>query len=162
MFDFVFSPSAVILYGLVGLAVLLALFSLVRVEIRFKRMFASKKGTPSLDELLSEIQNKLANVQRFQLNMDKKLENIDGRLAKSVRGVGIVRFNPFQGSSGSNQSFSLALLDENGSGVVLSTLYSRERVSTFAKPLKEYTCEYDLTNEEKEAISRARAYSHNI
>jgi len=48
------------------------------------------------------------------------------------------------------------MLDEEGNGVVLSSLYSRERMSIFAKPIKGGRSEYDLTAEEKEALNKAR------
>ncbi|NIT70429.1 DUF4446 family protein, partial [candidate division KSB1 bacterium] len=59
-------------------------------------------------------------------------------------GVGTVRFNPFKGTGG-GQSFAAAFLSEHGNGVVISTLYSRERVSVFAKPIQSFASEYELT-----------------
>ena len=47
------------------------------------------------------------------------------------------------------------MLDEDGNGVVLSSLYSRERMSVFAKPIKNNKSEYELTAEEKEALKGA-------
>jgi hypothetical protein len=45
-------------------------------------------------------------------------------------------------------------IDKN-SGVALSSLYSRERMSVFAKPIKNHKSEYELTTEEKEVLSRS-------
>jgi Protein of unknown function (DUF4446) len=73
------------------------------------------------------------------------------KLSQSVRAVETVRFNPFA-DQGSNQSFATTLVDETGSGVMLSSLYSRSGVSIFAKPLKNFTSTYELTAEEKESI----------
>ena len=68
-----------------------------------------------------------------------------------------VRFNPFKGTgAGGNQSFATALLNENGDGVVLSSLYSRERVSVYAKPVQKFSSEYELSGEEKQAIKSAK------
>lgn len=57
---------------------------------------------------------------------------------------------------GSKQSFATALLNEHGDGVVISTLYSRERTSVFAKPIKKFDSEYELTPEETQALTEAR------
>jgi len=82
---------------------------------------------------------------------------VEKRLNQSVRGVGTVRFNPFRGTGdGGNQSFASAFIDEKGDGVVFSTLYSRERMSVFAKPLTGGKSEYELTGEERRAIQKAR------
>ena len=77
------------------------------------------------------------------------------RLRKSIRGVETVRFNPFP-DQGSNQSFAIGMVDETGDGVVLSSLYARERMSIFAKPVKGGKSEYELTEEEKEALWKAK------
>ena len=54
------------------------------------------------------------------------------------------------------QSFAVALLSENGDGAVLSSLYARDRMSVFAKPVKNFSSEFEMTEEEKEVLARAR------
>ncbi|MGH7249434.1 MAG: DUF4446 family protein, partial [Minisyncoccia bacterium] len=56
----------------------------------------------------------------------------------------------------SNQSFAIGMMNEDGDGLVLSSLYSRERMSIFAKPIKRGKSEYELTAEEKEALNKAK------
>ncbi len=95
--------------------------------------------------------------KEFRTELEKYLKLAESRLRGSVSGIGIVRFNPFSGEGqGGNQSFALAVLDEQGSGVVLSTLYSRDRVGVYAKPLAAFASTYELSDEEKQAIERAR------
>jgi len=82
---------------------------------------------------------------------------IEKRLRKSVQSVHTVRFNPFKGTGGGgNQSFATSFLNEEGDGVVLSSIYSRDRVSIFAKPVKKHSSEYELSEEEKEAVSHSQ------
>jgi hypothetical protein len=70
-----------------------------------------------------------------------------------------VRFNAFsQNAAGGNQSFAIALLDEKLSGVVFSTLYARDRVGVYAKPIENGTSTFTLTEEEEEAVEKARAH----
>jgi hypothetical protein len=57
---------------------------------------------------------------------------------------------------GGNQSFATAFLNEDGDGVVISSLYSREHTSVFAKPVKKHSSEHEMSNEEKEAMEEAR------
>ena len=73
----------------------------------------------------------------------------------SIQEIGIVRFNPFK-ESGGDQSFSIALLDGNKDGVVITSLYGREGNRIFAKPIKNGKSEYLLTEEEKEVIEQTK------
>jgi hypothetical protein len=68
-----------------------------------------------------------------------------------------VRFNPFKGTgSGGNQSFSAAFVNERGDGLVLTSMYARDRISMFAKPLKAFASEFELSEEEKESIEKSK------
>ena len=71
--------------------------------------------------------------------------------ARSIRNIKTIRFNPFA-DSGSNQSFATAIVDDHGNGVILSSLYSRERMSVFAKPIENGVPKYDLTEEEAQVL----------
>lgn len=137
-----------------GLALLIIVFWMVRTERRLKRFFLGKKGKDLEDTI--EILEK--NISELTLAKNKLLDDtrsIDARLKKSIRGVETLRFNPFP-DQGGNQSFALGLLDEGGDGVLLSSLYSRDRVSVFAKPVKKGKSEYDLTSEEQEVLWKAQ------
>ena len=48
------------------------------------------------------------------------------------------------------------MVNEDGDGVVFSSLYSRERMSVFAKPIKNGKSEYELTSEEKNVLDKAK------
>ncbi|MCX6747604.1 MAG: DUF4446 family protein, partial [Candidatus Nomurabacteria bacterium] len=74
---------------------------------------------------------------------------------KSISGLETLRFNPFP-DQGSNQSFAISMLNEEKDGVVISSLYSRERMSVFAKPIKKGKSEYELSDEEKEVLDKTK------
>jgi len=73
---------------------------------------------------------------------------------RSIRQVGIVRYNPFE-DTGSNQSFVLAMLDAQGDGFVMSSLHSRQQTRVFLKQLVKGKADAALSQEESEAIRRA-------
>jgi len=88
------------------------------------------------------------------------LFKIVGKLEKeniyNIQKIGLVRFNPFA-EVGGNQSFSLALLDGESSGLVISSLHSREATRIYAKPVRRgKAIGYQLSNEEAQAIKNAR------
>ncbi len=99
----------------------------------------------------------LAELKKFRVDLEKYLETVELRLRKSVQSVETVRFNPFKGTGdGGNQSFSTAFIDENGDGVVVSCLYSRERVSVFSKAIKNFNSEFELTEEEQSVVLNSK------
>ncbi len=114
--------------------------------------FLKKKEEPkNLKELLAQFNNLKESLKRIS----QKLKNLENKNKFSIQGVGIVRFNPFK-ETGGNQSFSIALLDGNKDGVVITSLYGREGNRVFAKPIKKGKSEYLLTEEEKRAIEQAK------
>lgn len=146
--------TTLILISILGLLILILLVWAIRAEMKLRRFFRGKKGT-DLEDTINTLLKEIEDLRRAKDSLFEKSENLDQRLKQSIQGVELIRFNPFR-ESGGNQSFSAALLNEKGDGIVLTSLYSREKVSVFAKPIKEYKSEYELTAEEKEAISRAR------
>lgn len=91
--------------------------------------------------------------------ISNKIHNLASR---SVHKVGVVRFNPFK-DLGGDQSFSIALLDGENSGIVVSSLHSREGNRVYAKPVsKGKAIKYPLTDEEAEAIKKAEAGADSL
>ena len=146
-----------ILYILLGIQTLVFIW-LIRQEIRLHTFFRGSKAA-SFENTISKIVEDVKNLESFKKESIASLQIFNERLAQSIRGVGLVRFNPFQGTgSGSNQSFAIAFIDEDGNGIVISSLYSRERVSTFAKPIKKFSSKYELSEEEKTALQQAKEH----
>lgn len=91
--------------------------------------------------------------ERVSLSSER-LDNLEKDGKFSVQKVGIVRYNPFSGV-GSDQSFSIALLDGNNNGVVITSLFTREGNRVYGKSVKNSKSEYPLSNEEEKAIKKA-------
>ncbi len=141
------------LAALVLLVVLL--FMHLSLRRRLARLALGRNG--SIEETISILMRDMKEFKEFRQELEKYLKLAESRLRGSVQGIGIVRFNPFTGEGqGGNQSFALCMLDELGHGVVLSTLYSRDRVGVYAKPLQAFASTYELSDEEKQALERAR------
>ena len=77
--------------------------------------------------------------------------SLESRTSQAIRNVSTVRFKAFETGT-SNQSFAIALINEQGDGVVISSLHHRDRVATYAKPVSNYTSDYDLSEEEKQVL----------
>ncbi|MDQ3015046.1 MAG: DUF4446 family protein [bacterium] len=145
-----------IIYGLLALLVLIVAMWMWKMEVRMKRLLIGKNAQ-SLEESFMAIRTELEGLNNFTEDMQAYLTTVEKRLKKSIQGVDTVRFNPFKGTgSGGNQSFSTAFVNEKGDGVVLTSMYSRDRISMFAKPLKNFTSEFELSEEESESVEKSK------
>lgn len=138
----------------IGFIILLEIVWIIVTEKRLKRFFLGKKAK-DLEDTISILEEDIQKLKKSKENTEKELSTINAKLKKSIRGLETVRFNPFP-DQGSNQSFAIGILNEENDGVVLSSLYSRERMSVFAKPIKSGRSEYELTEEEKNALEKAK------
>ena len=73
----------------------------------------------------------------------------------ALRHLAVVRYDAF-GDMGGHLSWSLALLDDGGHGVVLTSIHGRSEARTYAKNVTGWTSEQQLSPEEEEAITHAR------
>jgi len=106
-----------------------------------------------LDQAIEYINKLEENIVLFreELNKEKEKNNL------ALRKMGLIRYNPFK-ESGGDQSFSLALLEENDNGFVLTSIYTNEGVRVFLKPVLRGDSKYQLSEEEQEAIKKAKEY----
>ncbi len=146
--------SPMIIYILLFLFFAVLVFWIITLELRLKKVFRGSK-VKDLEDLLRDMGKELDRAKVFRKQIVNYLEEVEERLKKSVRKVKTIRFNPFE-NAGSNQSFATSFLDEEGNGVVISTLYSREKVGVYAKPVKKYSSEYPLTEEESAIIEESK------
>jgi hypothetical protein len=72
----------------------------------------------------------------------------------ALRHLAVVRYDAF-GDMGGHLSWSLALLDDGGHGVVVTSIHGRSEARTYAKNISAWTCEQQLSPEEEEAITHA-------
>ena len=120
------------------------------------RRLIGKSKKEDLKEILEKQLVKTIEVAEALAETEKRIHSIESDLPNNLKKIGLVRFNPYR-EMGGNQSFSLALLDEGGSGVVISALHSRDSTRVYVKPVvlgKE--SKYSLSDEEKEAVKIAK------
>lgn len=77
-------------------------------------------------------------------------------VSDALRHLAVVRYDAF-GDMGGHLSWSLALLDDGGNGVVLTSIHGRSDARTYAKNVTDWSCEQQLSPEEEEAIKFARS-----
>jgi len=87
----------------------------------------------------------------------RRLTSVERQLRRRAPGPAATPGDRSLQRVGGDHSFSLALLDAEGAGVVINSLYHRDRCRIYAKPVQGWASPITLTDEETEAIDRARA-----
>jgi hypothetical protein len=146
-----------VLFLLVVLS-LLWLAALQRRHSELRRRYAALLSGASgedLGELLTTYEEQLRQTTSTAEKLTTGADRMETKVRRSLQRLGLVRFNAFEGLGG-EQSFAVALLDDEGAGVVLSSLQGRGESRLYAKPVENWVSTYTLSAEEKEAIGRAR------
>jgi len=122
--------------------------------------FMSKLGQgDKIEEFLSEYIESVRVLGLKNADLKDAVDRLENNLKKCVQKVGLVRYNAYN-DTGSDLSFTLAIMDSEDNGVVINGLYSRESSSIFAKPLVKGETKYNLSAEEIQAIDIAKTSSN--
>ncbi len=129
---------------------------IAKIEIKLRRILLGKDAK-SLEDTIIYTKNEIDKLKEFELDSIEYFKEVEERLRKSIQSVETVRFNPFKGTGdGGNQSFSTSFLNENGDGVVISSMHSRDRISIFSKPVNKFKSLFETTEEEKSVIEKSK------
>lgn len=141
--------------ALVLIAVWLLMIALEqrRLSVRLEAILSDVEGG-NVPAMLAEYLATVRTVASQTRHMEQRVDYLYRSLPSLVRHVGLVRFSPFH-DTGGDQSFSMAILDGRGDGVVVSGLHSRQESKLFAKPVTARASRYPLTEEEKQAIEES-------
>lgn len=147
--------------GLAAVVVLLLIWMLVmqvklgRAVRRYDRVTRGVDGG-TLQQILEKEIWRIQEATEKADALETRCESLATDLRRCVQRVGVVRFNPFQ-DTGGDQSFSIALLNAQGDGVVLTGMYGRNDTRFYAKPVQANGSKHDLSPEEQQAIQMAGA-----
>lgn len=147
------SKLEIIFFVLAGLVLVASIMWMSRTEQRLRKVFAGKKAK-NLEDVIVTLKEEVHGLKTAKENAEREIALLQEQSKKSIRGLEIVRFNPFA-DQGSKQSFAIGMLNGEGDGLILSSLYSRENMSVFAKPVRRGHSEFELTHEEKEVLKKA-------
>ncbi len=143
--------NSILIYIFAFLVILLFIW-IISIEHKLRKFFAGTKAK-NLEDVMIELDKQMKELKDCHLKINKHLIVVDNRLNKSIRNVEVIRFNPFE-DAGSNQSFAVSFLNDEGNGVVMSSLYARDRMSIFTKPIIKGKSEFELSKEEGEVLKR--------
>lgn len=136
-------------FGIIILAILLFKF-----KRNYNRILSGVKG----DRLEKVLQSHIERVDKAveqNLKIEKEFSKFLNFSKKFLYRIGFTRFNPFQ-NTGGDQSFALAILDDSGDGIVVSSMHAREGTRIYAKPVKGgKEGRYKFSKEEIDVVNKA-------
>ena len=112
-------------------------------------------GSATATSRLSSLEDAAKAHEAQAGRVEQRLLELERVARTDLSGVGFVRYNAFA-DTGSELSYALALLNRDGDGVVLSSIFSREDTRTFGKAVQGYRPLQDASKEELSAIAQAR------
>jgi Protein of unknown function (DUF4446) len=124
---------------------------LLRSTLTKFRYLLSTDSTADLESLLLQHIEKREQLAHEVAEIESRLTTTERKLQKSKRHVGLVRYDAFP-EIGGQQSFALAIYDDNGDGAVVSSIIGRADCRVYGKPILNGNAERSLTNEERQAI----------
>lgn len=136
---------------MVELLVVLIVLAAVGVAALVVGVLALTRGRRGTEVRAGDVASVPADVEGLR----REVAALKAESADALRHLAVVRYDAF-GDVGGHLSWSLALLDDGGNGVVLSSIHGRSEARTYAKSIAGWSCEQQLSPEEDEAIAHAR------
>ena len=112
-------------------------------------------GLVTLLRRSADTRRRLTALENHRPAGDADLAALRTDLGQALRHVAVVRYDAF-GDMGGRLSFSAAVIDDRGDGLVISSIHARGESRTYAKGVVGGTSDATLTPEEQQALAAAR------
>ncbi len=137
--------------GVISLLLITALVWLFILNKKLKKLTRGKNAD-SLEGIITENNEKILKLEQNMSKQAKKISHLEAKIMKSIQHISVLRFDALNEKNG-KQSFALGLINEEQTGVVLSSIYARDRMNVFAKEIINGKSERTLTKEEEYVIN---------
>lgn len=146
-------------YALIALCAIIIIMAVgfgMAINSLTKRLKKLTTGTNSnsLEEAIYQLMDDHKIFEGRIERGEEMMARMDSEMKSAVRGIATVRYNAFS-DVGGKQSFATALISEDGTGAVISSIYTRDRMNVYAKPIANFSSEYELSTEEARALKEA-------
>jgi cytochrome c oxidase assembly protein Cox11 len=129
------------------------------VRNKYNAMIAHT-GVDNLEGVITELQNKVSQLQQNSADHNQVIQQIKSKISEMNGNVTMHRYNAFN-ESGSDLSFSIAIVNDQLDGLVFTSIHGREETYCYGKPLVKGESTYPLSPEEIQVINSARSKSQN-
>ena len=139
--------------ALVSLVLTAALWLRVR-RVRAAQSVLLAGGNENLVDFAVSLQGRVDDLHRAVSEVATGISNVDRRVDGSITNTAVVRYDAYEGTGG-QQSASVALLDANRTGAVVTAIQGRDYARIYVKDLDRGRSSIALSPEEQEAVDRA-------
>jgi Protein of unknown function (DUF4446) len=142
--------------GVAALALITSVVANLRVR-RLRRGLAVLEGPGGQEGVLDALNRGASETRELRVDLSRAKGDLDvarRELADALRHVAVVRYDAF-GDMGGRMSFTAALLDDSGDGLVITSINGRTEARAYAKGVKEGQSDQSLSPEETQAIALA-------
>ncbi|GAA0127034.1 DUF4446 family protein [Clostridium senegalense] len=159
IFNIINQYSAYITIALLGvlavffIVLIVTLSSLNRLEKKYRRLMRGSNNK-NLEELILKYLDTIDEVKNNNNEIKEICKNTQGLTNNCIQKFSIIRYKAFE-DVGSDLSYSIAFLDANNDGVLLTSIYGRNESTTYAKPIDKGISRYDLSEEEERVLHEA-------
>jgi len=126
-----------------------------RLEDRLNSIMGGDTRASDIEKTLNHYYETVRENQASSERLQLQYHELAKVAAASLQKTAVVRFNPFK-TTGGDQSFALAMLDNHDSGFLLTSIHSREGTRMYIKPVTYGNSDYTLSREEKSALYTAQ------
>lgn len=152
-YNVLITMGLIILVFVLIIVVITSLISTSKMKDKYRKMM---KGTnnKNLEELLINSIDKIDDMEEITNEVKAMCNKTSDIVTSCVQKVSMQRYKAFE-DIGSDLSYSIALLDGNNNGVIITSIYSRNESITYAKPIDNGISRYDLSEEESTVLHQA-------
>lgn len=153
----------IILLVLIIILFVIVFYLMANIKQRNKeiRRLLSGKSAADFEDIILERFAEMDAVKNNSKRLTKEHKELQESLSTCISKIGLMKYDAFEGMGG-NLSFALALMDSKNNGVVLNCMHSREGCFAYAKEIIRGEAYVALSEEEKEAIDRAKTVEEEI
>ena len=124
---------------------------------RLRRGFSALDSADGKQTVLDAVRDTVDETRTLRTDVHRVRQELDDArrdLSDALRHVAVVRYDAF-GDMGGRLSFTAALLDDAGDGLVITSIHGRSEARTYAKGVKAGSSDQSLSPEEQQAIEHA-------
>ncbi|WP_138204193.1 DUF4446 family protein [Haloimpatiens lingqiaonensis] len=152
-----FQPYIIAAMGIIILILFIMIFvafkSISKMEKKIRKLTRGVDNK-NIEQVIETYFDKIDVSKEKVDTLEENYKVLNEQLKNCVQKTAIKRYKAFE-NVGSDLSFSIALLNEYNSGMIITGIYGREDSVVYAKPIDRGISRYDLSEEEDEVLNSA-------
>ncbi|NHN57227.1 DUF4446 family protein [Calidifontibacter sp. DB0510] len=133
----------------------LVMVRLRAIQRNFRVLWGGAQEGPDVANVIRAEHDRITSLDQRVTALSARIDGVTDHVAAGLRHVSVVRYDAF-GDMGGRLSFSAAIVDDRGDGLVISSIHARGESRTYAKGVIDGGSELTLTPEERQALAAAR------